>query len=439
MSLVNENDNNNNNNCSKTQNTSLNEKEKIVETSCSNDIVLTMEDSSKQTDIGIHSCSNVDNEGENEDILDKKIGPISSRIVQQNKSNAIEDNNNKISNANTDSPGLSSPQNSAKINNHIEIKPLTSILNQEHRQRTKKFSHPIFVPPAGSVNISGGNDNLHSPTTSSALFTNQYQDASPKFNRHVMQSHAIAPISGGGSRSPVMRRIKKHSMPVVPILSLNDAEEDEEEDVTKRLETAVRRISRGSPKPGQGYGGNSPLMGRTSPNRFACSSQDESPVGLSGLARGYEQYREWLTTLRPTTEFGEPSSDDLSSEWESSHELELVRAYNSSMTLKNSLSSATNAPSSINTQINSHPAVRRRKSAEDRKKELQKKGHYRPADDAIDDDEEDDEIKNKDCAACRGDTLPEGDAEKNEDARKDFQHHKQHSMKRVCYFESLRL
>ena len=439
MSLVNENDNNNNNNCSKTQNTSLNEKEKIVETSCSNDIVLTMEDSSKQTDIGIHSCSNVDNEGENEDILDKKIGPISSRIVQQNKSNAIEDNNNKISNANTDSLGLSSPSNSTKINNHIEIKPLTSILNQEHRQRTKKFSHPIFVPPAGSVNISGGNDNLHSPTTSSALFTNQYQDASPKFNRHVMQSHAIAPISGGGSRSPVMRRIKKHSMPVVPILSLNDAEEDEEEDVTKRLETAVRRISRGSPKPGQGYGGNSPLMGRTSPNRFACSSQDESPVGLSGLARGYEQYREWLTTLRPTTEFGEPSSDDLSSEWESSHELELVRAYNSSMTLKNSLSSATNAPSSINTQINSHPTVRRRKSAEDRKKELQKKGHYRPADDAIDDDEEDDEIKNKDCAACRGDTLPEGDAEKNEDARKDYQHHKQHSMKRVCYFESLRL
>ena len=40
--------------------------------------------------------------------------------------------------------------------------------------------------------------------------------------------------------------------------------------------------------------------------------------GLSGLAKGYEQYRESLTFLRPTTEYGEASSDDLSSEWESS-------------------------------------------------------------------------------------------------------------------------
>ena len=120
MSLVNENDNNNNS--SKTQVASLNEKETIVEV-CSNNNVLRMEDSSKQTDIGTQSCSNVDNEEENEDILDKTIGPISSRIVQQNKTNAIEDNNNKISNANTGSHCLSSPQNSTKINNHIEIKP----------------------------------------------------------------------------------------------------------------------------------------------------------------------------------------------------------------------------------------------------------------------------------------------------------------------------
>ncbi len=41
-------------------------------------------------------------------------------------------------------------------------------------------------------------------------------------------------------------------------------------------------------------------------------------AGLTGLARGYEQYRESLNLLRPTTEFGEASSDDLSSEWETS-------------------------------------------------------------------------------------------------------------------------
>ena len=45
-------------------------------------------------------------------------------------------------------------------------------------------------------------------------------------------------------------------------------------------------------------------------------------MGLSGLARGYEQYRESLISLRPATEFGEASSDDLSSEWESCSESE---------------------------------------------------------------------------------------------------------------------
>ena len=415
-----------------------NERENTVETSSSQNSVSIMAESSEGNDLETQPLPSIDGKSQNDAIVDKAIGPISSRIVLQNVSTVAEDNNNLIANAKVDPESLSSQHVPPKTNNHIEIKPLASILNQEHRQRTKKFSHPIFVPNVGSANMSSGSDSLHSPTISPALFANQ---ASPKFNRHVMQSHAISlgTTSGGGSRSPVMRRIKKHSMPVVPILSLNDAVEDEEEDVTKRLETAVRRISRGSPNR-QGYGGNSPLIGRTSPNRFVCSSQDESPVGLSGLARGYEQYREWLTTLRPTTEFGEPSSDDLSSEWESSHELELVRAYGSSMTLTNSLSLATNAQPSINTQINSHPAVRRRKSAEERKKELQKKGHYRrPADDAIDDDEEEDEIKNKDCAVCRGDTIPEGDgdADKNEESRKGFLHHKQHSMKRVCYSISL--
>ena len=73
--------------------------------------------------------------------------------------------------------------------------------------------------------------------------------------------------------------------------------------MTKSLESAVRKISRGSsPNIGPGAGAN-----QLSPEIYS---------GLSGLAKGYEQYRESLTFLRPTTEFGEPSSDDLSSEWD---------------------------------------------------------------------------------------------------------------------------
>ena len=67
-------------------------------------------------------------------------------------------------------------------------------------------------------------------------------------------------------------------------------------EVTQSLESAVRKISRTSP-----------------------SSADMGGIraGLAILARGYEQYREGIQLLRPT-EFGEASSDDLSSEWESS-------------------------------------------------------------------------------------------------------------------------
>ena len=421
-------ENANNNNNRDDEKVNLDKTQDPIESSCPDTNL------SKMAGISGHNETHkLNSSTNNNNFVDKTMGPISARLAQQNVPSK-EDNNNITSNA-TDYRNIPIHQGST-INTHIGNKPLTSILTHEHRQRTKKFSHPIFVPNAAQVNVAVGGDNLHSPTTSSSLFTNQYIDSSPKFSRNMMQPHTIV-LGGtttGGSRSPVMRRIKKHSMPVVPILSLNDADENEEDDVTKRLETAVRRISRGSPNR-QGYGGNSPLIGRTSPNRFVCSPQEESPIGLSGLARGYEQYREWLTTLRPTTEFGEPSSDDLSSEWESSAELELVRAYGCSMTLKNSLSSASNVPtSSSSTQINSHPAVRRRRSAEERQKEMQKKGHYRrPADDAIDDDEED-EIKNKDCAVCRGETIPEGDgtSTKNEETRQDFLHHKQHSMKRVC-------
>jgi hypothetical protein len=86
---------------------------------------------------------------------------------------------------------------------------------------------------------------------------------------------------------------KKTSIPTLKFHSMEDSE-----DATQRLETAVRKISRGSPNPQR-----PPTV---------CH------VGLDGLARGYEQYRESLTCFRLTTEFGEASSDDLSSEWESS-------------------------------------------------------------------------------------------------------------------------
>ena len=93
--------------------------------------------------------------------------------------------------------------------------------------------------------------------------------------------------------------------------SYNGEDGAEEEDATQRLETAVRKISRGG----------SPNLQR-SPGAGVSSSPTPDPFrleGLSGLARGYEQYRESLTAFRfpVTTEFGEASSDDLSSEWES--------------------------------------------------------------------------------------------------------------------------
>ena len=86
--------------------------------------------------------------------------------------------------------------------------------------------------------------------------------------------------------------------------------------MTKSLESAVRKISRGS-----------------SPN---CLTP-EIYSGLSGLAKGYEQYRESLTFLRPSTEFGEPSSDDLSSEWDETANEQSIAVVNLTESLANTL------------------------------------------------------------------------------------------------------
>ena len=111
---------------------------------------------------------------------------------------------------------------------------------------------------------------------------------------------------------------KKCSLPAVPRLSLGEAGRLLDEgggrvgkrdsnwqlqmgearcEVTQSLESAVRKLSRTSPSRPGDLGG--------------------IRAGLAILARGYEQYREGIQLLRPT-EFGEASSDDLSSEWESS-------------------------------------------------------------------------------------------------------------------------
>lgn len=132
------------------------------------------------------------------------------------------------------------------------------------------------------------------------------------------------------SRSP--GRAKKHSLPAsslpVPTLSLNNCDSSNDDDVTKQLETAVRKMSRGSPNRFDLQGASPNRLLRTSPSRFSSSqyltdlTMSGGRTGLSGLARGYEQYRESLMSLRPATEFGEASSDDLSSEWESCSESE---------------------------------------------------------------------------------------------------------------------
>ncbi len=100
----------------------------------------------------------------------------------------------------------------------------------------------------------------------------------------------------------------------------NNPEEDDVDEVTRSLESAVRKISRGSttlltsPSPGGRSPCNPPLPGYDG----LSSSGFLGVGGLSELARGYEQYRESLTFLHPTTEYGEASSDDLSSEWDNS-------------------------------------------------------------------------------------------------------------------------
>merc|ERR1711962_964088 len=119
---------------------------------------------------------------------------------------------------------------------------------------------------------------------------------------------SVPKLSFGETRTGMVpqpgKKISKKASKDGCFSSLRRMYKDEEEpgesrcEVTHSLETAVRKISRSSPNRNQDLGGG-------------------IRAGLAILARGYEQYREGIQLLRPT-EFGEASSDDLSSEWESS-------------------------------------------------------------------------------------------------------------------------
>lgn len=154
---------------------------------------------------------------------------------------------------------------------------LPSMETSPRIQAAKKLSHP--GPVATNPRISVGQDS-----------------SNPRVRGTIC--NFIPCIPDGGFR--IKKKASKDSAGIPSLRKMYSEEEDEEDhqvtcSVTHSLESAVRKLS------------------RTSPNRSDLSG---IRAGLAILARGYEQYREGIQLLRPT-EFGEASSDDLSSEWES--------------------------------------------------------------------------------------------------------------------------
>jgi len=174
---------------------------------------------------------------------------------------------------------LSSPVHGSKsVLKHTDtVGALPSMESSPRIQAAKKLSHP--GPMSTTPRISVGQENTTNPRVRGTI------------------CNFIPCIPDGGFR------IKKKASKEVAMQGGRKVygEEEEEENhqvtcsVTHSLESAVRKLS------------------RTSPNRSDLSG---IRAGLAILARGYEQYREGIQLLRPT-EFGEASSDDLSSEWES--------------------------------------------------------------------------------------------------------------------------
>ena len=167
----------------------------------------------------------------------------------------------------------------------------------------KKYSHPMMLPSSTSSSIGNNNSPPRTPRIS------------PRKK-----------ISLPGLKLPVP--VIYNECPVDP------------DDVTKSLESAVRKMSRGnspalmgcnsatipianSGTSSSGGGGSTSCgSGGTTATTTTTGGTNSSETfsGLTGLAKGYEQYRESLSMLHIPSEYGEPSSDDLSSEWESSSE-----------------------------------------------------------------------------------------------------------------------
>jgi len=171
----------------------------------------------------------------------------------------------------------------------------------------------------GSIHKNINNNTIPAPVPQRKYSHPAYYDSAPaKQGQNQKQNSASSPPNTPrlSARSP--NRRKKHSLPNVNIatcatLPVPFINNPYEEDATKSLESAVRKMSRG----------NSPLFGNSpiaNCNSNSTNTEQTCISGLSGLAKGYEQYRESLISLRLTTEYGEASSDDLSSEWEGSNE-----------------------------------------------------------------------------------------------------------------------
>lgn len=220
---------------------------------------------------------------------------------------------------------------------------LVAMVEPDTERRTEKSR--------ASLNDDGGEFNARSPSASSLLRDssdgteivasgvkngkrNRKQSYQPYGSPHTTgyRSDQIPgnsnPSLGSPQGSPRLPcRPKKHSLPSTPLLLPNVAFECTDpsvDNITKQLEETVRKISRGSPN-GYSWMAHYPRHAGTPPatNNHYLSELNNKRTGLSVLARGYEQYRESLVDLRPSTEFGEASSDDLSSEWESCSESEL--------------------------------------------------------------------------------------------------------------------
>ena len=202
-----------------------------------------------------------------------------------------------------------------------EKSPLTAcveIMSQERGRVARLTSSPSPASSSASPKRTSLASSP-SPRLSSRASAAATAAARKKMSQPALPSRRYYSTSPGAAMAS-----KKTSIPTLQFHSSSDdggersayngEDGADEEDATQRLETAVRKISRGgSPNlqrsPGAGVS-SSAASPTTDPFRFE---------GLSGLARGYEQYRESLTAFRfpVTTEFGEASSDDLSSEWES--------------------------------------------------------------------------------------------------------------------------